>query len=68
MDKKGRIISKALYIQLGKYDPSNEYVMNYSNVKTIRLYQKLIENKIDPETLYLQIHSQLSKQDRQTKY
>ena len=64
MDKKRRIISKAMYIQLGDYDPSNEYITNYSDVKTIRLYRKLTENKIDIETLYQQIHNRLSKQDR----
>ena len=53
-----------MYIQLGDYDPSNEYITNYSNAKTIRLYCKLTENKIDIETLYQQIHIQLSTQDR----
>ena len=28
-DKKRRIILKAMYIKLGDYDPSNEYVANY---------------------------------------
>ena len=64
MDKKRRIISKAMYLQLGDFDPSKEYVMNYSDVKTIRLYQRLTENNIDPETLYLQIHNQLTKQEK----
>ena len=32
-DKKRRI----MYIELGDYDPSNEYVANYSDTKTIRL-------------------------------
>lgn len=32
MDKTRRIISKAIYIQLGDYDPSNEYTTNYSDV------------------------------------
>ena len=64
MDKKRRIISKAMYIQLGDYDPSNEYITNYSDVKTIRLYRKLTENKIDIQTLYQQIHNRLSKQGR----
>ena len=36
-DKKRRIISKVMYIELGDYDPSNEYVANYSDSKTIRL-------------------------------
>ena len=64
MDKKRRIISKAMYIQLGDYDPSNEYITSYSDAKTIKLYRKLTENKIDVETLYLQIHKQLSKHDK----
>ena len=64
MGKKRRIISKAMYIQLEDFDPSNEYVLNYSDVKTIRLYRRLTENKIDPEILYLQIHNQLAKQDK----
>ena len=53
-----------MYIQLGDFDPSNEYVLNYSDVKTIRLYRRLTENKIDLEILYLQIHNQLAKQDK----
>ena len=53
-----------MYIELGDYDPSNEYVVNYSDAKTIRLYRKLTEKKIDIETLYKQIHNQLHKQDK----
>ena len=70
MDKKRRIISKAIYIQLVDYGPSNEYVSKYSDTKTIRLYRKLTENRIDIETLYLQMHNQLSKQDtlKRTKH
>ena len=64
MGKKRRIISTAMYIQLGDYDPSNKYVSNYSDAKTIRLYRKLTENRINVETFYLQIHNQLSKQDK----
>ena len=60
MDKKRRIISKAMSIELGDYDPSNEYIVNYSDAKTVRLYRKLTENKIDVETLYQQIHNQLN--------
>ena len=63
MNKKRRIISKAMYIQLGDYDPSNEYITSYSDAKTIKLYRKLTENKIDVET-YLQIHKQFSKHDK----
>ena len=65
-DKKRRIISKVMYIELGDYDPSNEYVANYSDSKTIRLYRKLTEKRIDAEALYTQIYNQLTKQ-RQTK-
>ena len=53
-----------MYIQLGDYDPSNEYVSKYSDTKTIRLYRKPTENRIDVETLYLKIHNQLSKKDK----
>ena len=60
MDKKRRIISKIMYIELGEYDPSNEYIINYSDPKTIRLYRKLTENEIDIEKLYEQIHNQLT--------
>ena len=60
-DKKRCIISKAMFIILGDYDPSNEYISNYSDAKTSRLYRKLTENRIDIETLYLQIYNQLTK-------
>ena len=60
MDKKRRIISKAMSIELGDYDPSNEYIVNYSDAKTVRLYRTLTENKIDVETLYQQIQNQLN--------
>lgn len=63
-DKKRRIISKAMYIELGDFDPSNEYIANYSHAKTIRLYHKLTEKRMDLETLYLQIYNQLNKQDK----
>ena len=63
-DKKRRIISKVMYIELGDYDPSNEYVANYSDSKTIRLYRKLMEKRIDAEALYTQIYNQLTKQDK----
>ena len=49
-----------MYIELGEYDPSNEYIINYSDPKTIRLYRKLTENEIDIEKLYEQIHNQLT--------
>ena len=47
-DKKRRIISRAIFID---YDLSNEYMVNYSDSKTIRLYRKLTEKRIDIETL-----------------
>ena len=53
-----------MYIELGDYDPSNEYIVNYFDAKTVRLYRKLTENKIYVETLYQQIHNQLNKQDK----
>ena len=46
-NKKRRIIPKAMFIELGDYDPSNEYIVNYSDSKTIRLYRKLTEKRID---------------------
>ena len=49
-----------MYIELGDYDPSNEYIINYSDAKTIRLYLKLTENKIDIEKLYERILNQLT--------
>ena len=63
-DKKRRIISKVMYIELGDYDPSNEYVANYSDSKTIRLYRKLTGKRIDAEALYTQIYNQLTKRDK----
>lgn len=63
-DKKRRIILKAMFLELGDYNPSNECIANYSDTKTIRLYRKLIEKHIDAETLYLQIYNQLNKQDK----
>ena len=53
-----------MYIELGDYDPSNEYIVNYSDAKTVRLYRKLTENKIDVETFHQQIHNQLNKQGK----
>ena len=32
-DKNRRIISKAMFIELRDYDPSNEYIVNYSDSK-----------------------------------
>ena len=64
MDKKRRIISKAMHIQFGDYGPSNEYLSSYSDTKTVRLYRKLTENWINVEIFYLQIDNQLSKQDK----
>ena len=63
-DKKRRIISKSMFIGLGDYDPSNEYIVNYSDSKTIRLYRKLTEKRIDIETLYSQIYNQLTKNEK----
>ena len=63
-DKKRRIISKVMSIELGDYDPCNEYIVNYSDSKTIRLYRKLTEKRIDIETLYSQIHNQLTKNEK----
>ena len=63
-NKEKKPISKAIYIKLGDYDPSDEYVVNYSDTKTLWLYCKLTENKIDVETLFQQIHNKLNKQDK----
>lgn len=68
MVKKRRIMSKIMYIELGDYDPSNEYIINYSDAKTIRLYRKLTENKIDIEKLYEQILNQLTKDKPKRSY
>lgn len=54
-----------MYIELGDYDPSNKYVVNYPDPKTIRLYGKLTEKRTDAETLYIEIYNQLTKQDKQ---
>ena len=64
LDKKRRIISEAMFIELGDYDPSNEYIVNYSDSKTIRFSRKLTEKRIDIETLYLQIYNQLTKNEK----
>ena len=63
-NKGKKTISKAIYIKLGDYDPSDKYVVNYSDTKTLWLYCKLTENKIDVETLSQQIHNKLNKQDK----
>ena len=63
-DKRRRIISKAMFIELGDYDPSNEYIVNCSDSKTIRLYRKLTAMRIDIETLYSQIYNQLTKNEK----
>ena len=63
-DKKRRIISKAMFIELGDYDSSNGYIVNYSISKPIRLYRKLTEKRIDIETLYSQIYNQLTKNEK----
>ena len=47
-----------MFIELGDYDPSN------SDSKTIRLYRKLTEKRIDIETLYSQIYNQLTKNEK----
>ena len=53
-----------MFIELGDYDPSNEYIVNYSNSKTIRLSRKLTEKRIDIEILCLQIYNQLTKNEK----
>ena len=63
-DKKRRIISRAMFIELGDYDPSSEYILNYSDSKTIRLSRKLTEKRIDNETLYTQIYNQLTNNEK----
>ena len=40
-----------MFIELGNYDPSSEYTVNYSDSETIGLYQKLKEKRIDIEPL-----------------
>ena len=63
-DKKRRIFSKAMFVELGNFDLSNEYIVNYSDSKTIRLYRKLSGKQIDIETLYSQIYKQLTKNEK----
>ena len=50
--------------QLGDYNPSNEFIINYSDSKTIRISWKLIEKRINIETLYLQIYKQLTENEK----
>ena len=52
-----------MFIELGDYDTSNEYMVNYSDSKTIRLYRKLTEKRIDIET-YWEIYNQLTKNEK----
>ena len=42
-----------MYIELGDYDQLNEYISTYSDTKTIRIYWKITEKRIDVEKLYL---------------
>ena len=53
-----------MFIELGDYDPSNEYIVNYSDSKTIRFSRKLTEKRIDIETLCLQIYNQRTKNEK----
>ena len=64
MDKTRCITSEVMFVELGDYDPSNEYIVNNSDAKTIQLNQKLRENQIDVEMLYQKIHNQLNKKDK----
>ena len=45
------IIPKTMFIELGNYDRSSGYTVNYSDSETIGLYQKLTEKRIDIEPL-----------------
>ena len=40
-----------MFIELGNYDRSSGYTVNYSDSETIGLYQKLTERRIDIEPL-----------------
>ena len=40
-----------MFIELGNYDRSIGYTVNYSDSETIGLYQKLTEKRIDIEPL-----------------
>lgn len=48
--KRRKILAKAILLELGPYDPSDDFVINYKGTEIIELYKKLTEMKLDKTT------------------
>ena len=58
--KRRKIVAKAMLLELGPYDPSDEFVMNYKDKLTVDIYRRLAQLNLDKNNLYKQIYQQLT--------
>lgn len=58
--KRRKIIAKAMLLELGPRDPSDDCVMNYKDNAILEIYKRLTERKLDKNNLYKQFYHQLT--------
>ena len=57
-DERNRIISLAMYHQIGRFDPSNTFVKNYKNKDVIKLAKQYAEQKLLKTNALIHIYTQ----------
>ena len=59
-------ISLSIYYQIGRYDPSNKFVVNYRKKDVLQLYREYTEEKMIITNSLIQIYAYLYTRYRRT--
>ena len=60
-DEKNRIIALSMYYQIGRFDPSNTFIKNYSNKDVLRLVRSYTEKKLLKTNALVQIFTYINQ-------
>ena len=63
-DEKNRIIALSMYYQIGRFDPFNTFIKNYSNKDILRLVRTYTEKKLLKTNVLIQIFIYINQIDK----
>ena len=58
-EERNKIIALSMYYQIGRYDPSSKFVVNYRNKDVLQLYKKYTEKKMIKINAFIEIYNHI---------
>ena len=58
-EERNKIIALSMYYQIGRYDPSSKFVVNYRNKDVLQLYKKYTEKKMIKTNALIEIYNHI---------